>query len=136
MLKKILFFLCCFIVEQHFAQHSQTSPDGNVKLTFALNEIGKPYYKVSYKNKEVIKESFLGLELKNTTNFISDFSIKKTEKNTFDQTWEPVWGEESKIRNHYNELLVSLHQKTSDRILNIRFRVYDDGVGFRYEFPQ
>ena len=136
MLKKILFFLCCFIVEQHFAQHSQTSPEGNVKLTFALNEIGKPYYKVSYKNKEVIKESFLGLELKNTTNFISDFSIKKTEKNTFDQTWEPVWGEESKIRNHYNELLVSLHQKTSDRILNIRFRVYDDGVGFRYEFPQ
>lgn len=136
MLKKILFFLCCFIVEQHFAQYSQTSPDGNVKLTFALNEIGKPYYKVSYKNKEVIKESFLGLELKNTTNFISDFSIKKTEKNTFDQTWEPVWGEESKIRNHYNELLVSLHQKTSDRILNIRFRVYDDGVGFRYEFPQ
>ena len=136
MLKKILFFLCCFIVEQHFAQHSQTSPDGNVKLTFALNEIGKPYYKVSYKNKEVIKESFLGLELKNTTNFISDFSIKKTEKNTFDQTWEPVWGEESKIRNHCNELLVSLHQKTSDRILNIRFRVYDDGVGFRYEFPQ
>lgn len=136
MLKKILFFLCCFIVEQHFAQHSQTSPDGNVKLTFALNEIGKPYYKVSYKNKEVIKESFLGLELKNTTNFISDFSIKKTEKNTFDQTWEPVWGEESKIRNHYNELLVSLHQKTSDRILNIRFRIYDDGVGFRYEFPQ
>lgn len=136
MLKKILFLLCCFIVEQHFAQHSQTSPDGNVKLTFALNEIGKPYYKVSYKNKEVIKESFLGLELKNTTNFISDFSIKKTEKNTFDQTWEPVWGEESKIRNHYNELLVSLHQKTSDRILNIRFRVYDDGVGFRYEFPQ
>lgn len=136
MLKKILFFLCCFIVEQHFAQHSQTSPDGNIKLTFALNEIGKPYYKVSYKNKEVIKESFLGLELKNTTNFISDFSIKKTEKNTFDQTWEPVWGEESKIRNHYNELLVSLHQKTSDRILNIRFRVYDDGVGFRYEFPQ
>ena len=136
MLKKILFFLCCFIVEQHFAQHSQTSPEGNVKLTFALNEIGKPYYKVSYKNKEVIKESFLGLELKNTTNFISDFSIKKTEKNTFDQTWEPVWGEESKIRNHYNELLVSLHQKTSDRILNIRFRVYDEGVGFRYEFPQ
>lgn len=136
MLKKILFLLCCFIVEQHFAQHSQTSPDGNVKLTFALNEIGKPYYKVSYKNKEVIKESFLGLELKNTTNFISDFSIKKTEKNTFDQTWEPVWGEESKIRNHYNELLVSLYQKTSDRILNIRFRVYDDGVGFRYEFPQ
>lgn len=136
MLKKILFLLCCFIVEQHFAQHSQTSPDGNVKLTFALNEIGKPYYKVSYKNKEVIKESFLGLELKNTTNFISDFSIKKTEKNTFDQTWEPVWGEESKIRNHYNELLVSLHQKTSDRILNIRFRVYDEGVGFRYEFPQ
>jgi alpha-glucosidase len=136
MLKKILSFLCCFIVEQHFAQHSQTSPDGNVKLTFALNEIGKPYYKVSYKNKEVIKESFLGLELKNTTNFISDFSIKKTEKNTFDQTWEPVWGEESKIRNHYNELLVSLYQKTSDRILNIRFRVYDDGVGFRYEFPQ
>ena len=55
MLKKILFFLCCFIVEQHFAQHSQTSPDGNIKLTFALNEIGKPYYKVSYKNKEVIK---------------------------------------------------------------------------------
>ncbi|MDO4880553.1 MAG: glycoside hydrolase family 97 protein [Capnocytophaga sp.] len=136
MFKQILFLISCFISGQLLAQQTQTSPDGNVKMIFGLNEIGKPYYKVWYKNQEIIKESFLGLELKNTTNFISDFQIKNVEKTTFDETWKPVWGEESEIRNHYNELLVSLHQKTSDRILNIRFRVYDDGVGFRYEFPQ
>lgn len=135
MIKKIAFILCCVFVAGLSAQNTQVSPDGNVKVAFDLSDSGKPFYKVWYKNKEVIKQSFMGLELKNTTNLIADFKLVKEEKSSFDETWQPVWGEESHIRNHYNELLVSLYQKTSDRIMNIRFRVYDDGVGFRYEFP-
>ncbi|MDO4229238.1 MAG: glycoside hydrolase family 97 protein [Capnocytophaga sp.] len=135
-MKKISIILCCLLGWQSQAQNVQSSPDGNVKIAFGLNQSGKPFYKVSYKNQEVIKESFLGLELKNTTNLIADFEVVKEEKTSVDDTWKPVWGEESQIRNHYNELLVSLRQKTSDRLMNIRFRVYNDGVGFRYEFPQ
>ncbi len=134
-MKHLPIILCCLLGWQMQAQSTQTSPDGNVKVAFGLSDSGKPFYKVWYKNQEVIKQSFLGLELKNTTNLISDFKLVKEEKSTFDQTWKTVWGEESEIRNHYNELLVSLHQSTSDRVMNIRFRVYDDGVGFRYEFP-
>lgn len=134
-MRHLTLILCCLLGWQLYAQNTQTSPDGNVKVSFGLTESGKPFYKVWYKNQEVIKQSFLGLELKNTTNLISDFKLVKEEKSTFDETWKPVWGEESEIRNHYNELLVSLHQSTSDRVMNIRFRVYDDGVGFRYEFP-
>ncbi|GIZ14993.1 alpha-glucosidase [Capnocytophaga catalasegens] len=133
---KQLAILCCLIVGQSYAQHVQSSPDGNMKVSFGLNQSGKPFYKVSYKNQEVIKESFMGLELKNTIDLIADFEVVKENKSSFDETWKPVWGEESEIRNHYNELLVSLRQKTSDRLMNIRFRVYNDGVGFRYEFPQ
>lgn len=135
-MKKITIILCCLLGWQTYAQHVQSSPDGNMKVSFGLNQSGKPFYKVSYKNQEVIKESFMGLELKNTIDLIADFEVVKENKSSFDETWKPVWGEESEIRNHYNELLVSLRQKTSDRLMNIRFRVYNDGVGFRYEFPQ
>ncbi|ATA77252.1 glycoside hydrolase family 97 protein [Capnocytophaga canimorsus] len=135
-MKKISIILCCLLGWQSQAQNTQISPDGNVKVTFELNPSGKPFYKIWYKNQEVIKQSYMGLELKNTTDLIADFKVIKEEKSTFDETWQPVWGEESHIRNHYNELLVSLHQKTSDRFMNIRFRVYNDGVGFRYEFPE
>ena len=135
-----------------------TSPDGNFIMNFSLNQEGAPVYELTYKNKAVIKPSTLGLELKKEdankkttfdwkertdkdqldakTNLMTGFTIKDTETSTFDETWKPVWGEESEIRNHYNELAVTLEQPENDRYIIIRFRLFNDGLGFRYEFPQ
>ena len=121
-----------------------TSPNGNVALSFSLDE-GRPTYELKYKQREVVKPSHLGLELdKNKhaskkmkeTDLMDGFVIKGTTTSTFDETWKPVWGESSTIRNHYNELAVELNQPASKRNIVIRFRVYDDGMGLRYEFPQ
>ncbi len=120
------------------------SPDGNVTLKFGL-ENGRPFYTLSYKAKEVAKPSYLGLELAKTkhaskgmeeTSLMDGFTIADTKTTTFDETWKPVWGENATIRNHYNELAVALTQKAENRNIVIRFRVYDDGMGLRYEFPQ
>ncbi len=112
------------------------SPDGKFAMTFALQTDGTPTYMLSFKDKAVIKSSKLGLELKNDKqSLINDFEIAKVDTNTFDETWKPVWGEVSSIRNHYKEMGVTLHQKKSDRFIIIRFRLFDDGLGFRYEFP-
>ena len=135
-----------------------TSPDGNFIMNFSLNQEGAPVYELTYKNKAVIKPSTLGLELKKEdankkttfdwkertdkdqldakTNLMTGFTIKDTETSTFDETWKPVWGEESEIRNNYNELAVTLEQPENDRHIIIRFRLFNDGLGFRYEFPQ
>lgn len=121
------------------------SPDGNVELKFSLTDNGRPTYEMTYKGKAVIKPSHLGLELakdkhaskgENETDLMEGFKINDTLVTTFDETWKPVWGETSTIRNHYNELAVSLVQAVSNRNIIIRFRVYDDGMGLRYEFPQ
>lgn len=112
-----------------------TSPNGIVSIDFQLKN-GIPTYKVDYKGKPVIKESRLGLELRDGKNLMDDFEQLNATTSTFDETWQPVWGEVKEIRNHYNELLAELKQPSTDRYMNIRFRVYDDGVGFRYEFPQ
>lgn len=112
-----------------------TSPNGIVSIDFQLKN-GIPTYKVDYKGKPVIKESRLGLELRDGKNLIDGFEQLNATTSTFDETWQPVWGEVKEIRNHYNELLAELKQPSTDRYMNIRFRVYDDGVGFRYEFPQ
>ena len=121
-----------------------TSPNGNVALSFSLDG-GRPTYELKYKQREVVKPSRLGLELdKNKhaskkmkeTDLMDGFVIKGTKTSTFDETWKPVWGESSTIRNHYNELEVELNQPASKRNIVIRFRVYDDGMGLRYEFPQ
>jgi alpha-glucosidase len=114
----------------------QASPNGNVVVSFSLNKQGVPFYKISYKNKPVIKESRLGFLLKGSESLTENFKILDAQKTNFKETWQPVWGEETEILNHYNELLVSLEQTTSLRKMNIRFRVYNEGVGFRYEFPQ
>ncbi len=114
----------------------QASPNGNVVVSFSLNKQGVPFYKISYKNKPVIKESSLGFLLKGSESLTENFKILDAQKTNFKETWQPVWGEEREILNHYNELLVSLEQTTSLRKMNIRFRVYNEGVGFRYEFPQ
>ncbi len=114
---------------------SVMSPSGNVSVEFGLQEDGRPRYSVDYKNKSVVLASGLGLELSDAPSLMSDFEIIGTDTLSFDETWEPVWGENSHIRNNYRELLAHLRQRDTDRLMDIRFRVYDDGVGFRYEFP-
>lgn len=112
------------------------SPNGNISLSFSLNEKGVPTYTVSYKNKTVVKPSTLGIELNEENSLMDSFRINNTTTSTFDETWQPVWGETRDIRNHYNEMFVELEKPSNGRYMNLRFRVYDDGVGFRYEFPQ
>lgn len=111
------------------------SPNGNFTLKFNI-ENGTPIYQLLFKSKLIIGKSKLGLELKDTDSLLSDFSITDKKKSYFDETWKPVWGEESTIRNHYNELLITLHQENTNRNLLIRFRLFDSGLGFRYEFPE
>jgi hypothetical protein len=105
-------------------------------LSFSVNETGVPVYSLNYKEEVVLKPSKLGLELKNMPSLLSGFTIQKTETNTFDETWKPVWGEVKEIRNNYNELLVILEQKKEQRSIKIRFRLFNDGLGFRYEFDK
>ena len=152
----IALLLCTFMAN---AQQKLTSPNGNFEMTFELDAKGAPVYTLSYKDRLVIKPSKLGLELKKEdankktdfewtekkvdqaeldakADFYNGFVLKDVQTSTFDETWTPVWGEEKEIRNHYNELAVTLDQPKNNRFMIIRFRLFDDGLGFRYEFPQ
>ncbi len=111
------------------------SPNGNFELVFQL-ENGVPTYQLSMNSEALIAKSKLGFELKDVPDFLDGFKLKTEEQKSFDETWEPVWGETKSIRNNYNELLVMLEQTTASRFLNIRFRLFNDGLGFRYEFPE
>jgi len=112
------------------------SPDKNLTLKFALATNGVPTYQLTYKQKQVIKTSKLGIETKDVPSFLDGFTITKAEQQSFNESWNPVWGEQKTIRNNYNELLVTLAQKAvKDRYIRIRFRLFNDGLGFRYEFP-
>ena len=111
------------------------SPDGSIRVSFELQGT-VPTYSVSYQGKAVILPSRLGYDLDGTSDLLDGFSLIGEERSTFDETWTPVWGENREIHNHYNELLVCLAQTAEDRYMNVRFRVYDDGFGLRYEFPQ
>jgi alpha-glucosidase len=139
------------------AQERLTSPDGRLTMTFRLDEQGAPVYELTRGTQAVILPSTLGLELKkekadaptdfefkprtdvdqldSKCNLMNGFTLEGTESSTFDETWPPVWGEESAIRNHYNELAVTLNQPANSRRIIIRFRLFNDGLGFRYEFP-
>ena len=121
------------------------SPNGNIELNFSVDNTGRPFYEMTYKGKAVVKPSFLGLELakdkhaskgQQETDLMDGFTISKEDTSEFDETWQPVWGETKDIRNHYNEYVAVLQQQSQQREILIRFRVYDDGIGFRYEFPQ
>lgn len=113
------------------------SPNGNFTMKFSLLNDGTPTYQLSYLNKEVIKTSKLGLELKNDAkSLLNDFKVVSATPSTFNETWKTVWGEETQIQNHYNELAVTLKQNETEREMIIRFRLFNDGLGFRYEFPQ
>ena len=128
------------------------SPNKEIAVSVDVKD-GVPFYQVSFKGKEVIRESRLGLELAsvksnsdfnnfdnkqsvNQNSLRDGFTMMSTRYQSFDETWQPVWGEESSIRNHYNEMAVTLFQEALNRYIIVRFRVYDDGLGFRYEFPQ
>ena len=142
---KILTFLSLMIMPLIAVAQSVKSPDGNVELKFSLADGGKPTYEMTYKQKAVVKPSLLGLELakdkhaskgKEETDLMEGFEIKDVATSSFDETWTPVWGETRTIRNNYNEMAVTLNQPSSKRNIIIRFRVYDYGMGLRYEFPQ
>lgn len=134
-----------------------TSPNGEMVMNFSVDSDGRPTYDLTFKGKTVIGRSHLGLQLKEenpnkATDFdyknfaekekiqqkadlCTGFTISSTKSSSFDETWTPVWGEESEIRNHYNELEVNLDQKKNERSITLRFRLFNDGLGFRYEFP-
>ena len=150
--KKILGTLALALCTAIISAQNLLSPNGQLEMQFSIDK-GKPTYTLSYKGKTVIAPSHLGIELKgeaqrrdfndfdaknegSSYSLLNGFSVKSTETSTFDETWKTVWGEESEIRNHYNELAVTLQQGVTDRIMVIRFRLFDDGLGFRYEFPQ
>ena len=157
-MKRLLFILFTlhFSIFTSFAQQLK-SPDGKLEMNFSVDRQGRPTYNLKMDGKLIVADSHLGLQLKEEnpekaadfeykTFTASDavrmkadmqtgFSVNKVETSTFDETWKPVWGEESEIRNHYNEMLVTLDQKKNDRQIAIRFRLFNDGLGLRYEFP-
>jgi hypothetical protein len=136
-MKHFLFtaLLCLALINTAAAQQLK-SPDGNQVMVFSLQNDGSPSYSLNYKGKVVVKPSKLGLELKNDKkSLVNDFAVIDSKTTVFDENWKPVWGEVATIRNQYNELAVTLNQKGTDRQMIIRFRLFNDGLGFRYEFP-
>lgn len=154
-LRKLTLMLIVVLTTISAGAQTLNSPGGRLCLTFEVDGQGRPTYRLDLDEKTVIKPSHLGFLLKNkndqpakrlfekTTlsadkgqNLFSSFKIKDTQLSAFDETWQPVWGEEKEIRNHYNEMAVTLSQPATQREMVIRFRLYDDGLGFRYEFPE
>jgi hypothetical protein len=129
------FSLALFISLFGFAQTVE-SPSKNITLQFNLGANGSPTYSVAYKNKPVILESALGIQLKASTDLASGFKVDNSKSSTFNENWQPVLGEQSSINNHYNELTVALTQDKTGRKMAIIFRVFDEGVAFRYDFPK
>ncbi|MEG2061653.1 MAG: glycoside hydrolase family 97 protein [Alistipes sp.] len=153
-MKKPILTALALLVTLTATTQELTSPDGNLKMRFSLNENGTPVYQLTSQNRPVILPSRMGIRLRDnskeaefttsaiewkvgdkSTSLYDHFEVTSIETASFDQTWKPVWGEESSIRNQYNELMVNLRQTQSDRQLAIRFRLFNDGLGFRYEFP-
>jgi alpha-glucosidase len=159
MRKKLNCILALLVAASTMTANAQTlkSPNGNFSMNFSVSNDGTPVYNLTYKGKTVVKPSKLGFELvpetetrefneflskendgnkDKNTNLYSGFEIVNSQTATFDETWQTVWGENRSIRNHYNELAVTLNQLSTSRQIVVRFRLFDDGLGFRYEFPQ
>ena len=134
----ILFFsvlvASCSSVTEMEQIHTMTSPDGRLQMTLYMDEQGTPFYALEYQEHDVILPSSLGFEL-SCGSFHDGFEVHRIDTLTFDEVWEPVWGEEDRIRNHYKEAAIDLVQTSTGRLMTVRFRLYDDGLGFRYEFP-
>jgi hypothetical protein len=135
-MKKIFFAAMALMMAMTVHAIEQKSPNGNIVLNVELNAKGTPEYQVTYKGRPVIKPSTLGIELAEENSLMDQFRINKTSTSSFDETWQPIWGETHDILNRYNELLLEMEKPSNGRYMNLRFRVYDDGIGFRYEFPQ
>ena len=131
------FTVCIFIlfISVFIQAQKLESPDKNLILKFSLNEKGEAYYELKYKNKDVVKNSRLGFLISSQTPFAEGFKITNTQLSSSDTSWNPVLGEQKTIRDNHNEILVSLQQNKTGYQLNIRFRLFNDGLGFRYEFP-
>lgn len=137
MFKRILFWCVAMLINLSFALAQQiNSPDHQLLLDFKLTSSGTPTYQLAYKGKPVILASNLGFDMVDVPSFAQGFEVTSTKNNQVDETWQPIMGEQKNIRNHYKELLVSLKQQSTQRIINIRFRLFNDGLGFRYEFPK
>ena len=137
MVKYFVAFLVGVTSFFHSFSQELKSPNGNFKLVFALENDGTPTYQLFMKNKEIIKKSKLGLELqKDKKSLLNDFELANEVRNSFDETWKTIWGEETEIRNYYNELALTLKQNETERQIIIRFRLFNEGLGFRYEFPE
>lgn len=134
-MKKFQILALLFLVSIVNAQKVQ-SPSKSLTVNFGLDNEGKPNYSVTLKDKKVVNQSFLGLKLKDGTDFTKGFTVENSNTSTFDEVWKPVLGEQSSIRNNYNELVINLIQKKSEKKLTIVFRVFDEGVAFRYSFPK
>jgi len=156
-MKKQLLILSALLLAIGMNAQKLTSPNGQLEMNFCVDGEGRPTYDLTFKGKTVIGRSHLGYQLKEenpdkATDFDyksfaekekiqqkadmqTGFAIVDTKSSTFDETWKPVWGEESEIRNNYNELAVTLSQAKNERTMLIRFRLFNDGLGFRYEFP-
>lgn len=134
-MRKALYTIALAMVGLLTKAETLKSPNGAMQLNVEVKN-GTAVYRLDYKNRPVIKESHLGFELKDGRHLKDGFAITNTATSTFDETWEPVWGETKTIRNHYNELAVTLTQAATQRHIIVKFRLFDDGLGFRYEFPQ
>ena len=131
---KRLFGFSLFLLAIQMHSQSVQSPSKQITVNFSLSENGKPTYQVSYKNKPVVLQSNLGIKLKEGGDLISDFSIDSIAHKSVNETWQPVLGEQSNIKNNYNLMIVALSQKSTSRKINIIFKVFDEGVAFRYEY--
>src|SRR5688572_28820022 len=132
---KLFFTLTICLIGYYSLAQTIVSPSKNLSLSFALTAEGEPTYQLKFGQKLIINTSKLGLELKDQPHFLKGFTVSKIDTTSFDETWTPVWGEVNKIRNQYRELAITLTQASTDRTIRIRFRLFNDGVGFRYEFP-
>src|SRR5215210_2510899 len=131
LMKRAIFLLfICLVSTNAYAQNIE-SPDRKLSLSFGLTGDGEPTYQLAFKGKPVVQKSKLVIQLKDQPGFASGFTLVNNATSTKDETWEPVWGEVKRIRNHYTELAVTLQQATlKNRALIIRFRLFDDGLGF------
>ena len=117
--------------------YSINSPDGHIVVDIALSNLGQPYYRVNYKDQTVIDTSFMSFDFKDLPSLKDNFKIVNTVAGTFDESWDMPWGEQLSVRNNYNELIVNLEEQSeAKRRLSLHFKVYDDGLGFRFEFPE
>jgi glucan 1,4-alpha-glucosidase len=134
-MRKFLFTIFCLLISHVLSAEELKSPNGDLILTFQLNNNGVPAYSLQYKGKTVIETSTMGFMINSSISFNEHFVITSIKFDHSNEIWQPVWGQQKEIRDKHNEMIVTLNQTSANRQLNIRFRLFNDGLGFRYEFP-